>query len=70
MKIITKDNFNRDLFIEQVVADNVNELIGRQLVEQWNYKYFHEKSEIYLELVDDEYELYNGYDIILNYNKN
>ena len=32
MKIIKKDNFGRDLFTEQVVAENVNEVIGEQLV--------------------------------------
>lgn len=61
MKIITKDNFSRDLFTEQIVAENVSEYIGKQLVEQWNKRYWHEQSDYYLELVEDDYELYDGY---------
>lgn len=61
MKIITKDNFNRDLFAEKVVAENVNEFFGKQLVQEWNYKYWTEHSDIYLDLVEDDYELYDGY---------
>lgn len=61
MKIITKDNFSRGLFAEQIVAENVNEYIGKQLVEQWNKRYWHEQSDYYLELVEDDYELYDGY---------
>jgi hypothetical protein len=65
MKIITKDNFNRDLFAEKVIAENVNKFIGNQLVKEWNYKYWDEHSDIYLALVEDDYKLYNGYDELL-----
>lgn len=61
MRIITKDNFCRDLFTEQVVAENVNEVIGEQLVKTWNDKHWNEQSDYYLALVDDDYELYDGY---------
>lgn len=61
MKIVTKDNFGRDLFKEKVIAEKVNEVIGEQLVEQWNDKYWTESSDYYLKLVEDEYELYDGY---------
>lgn len=61
MKIITKDNFNRDLFTEVVVAENVNEFIGSQLVKEWNNKHWNEHSDFYLALVEDEYQLYDGY---------
>lgn len=61
MKIVTKDNFCKDLFKEEIVAENVNETLGLELVEQWNNIYWHEHSEIYLELVSDDYELYDGY---------
>jgi|GEM_PF-3327055 len=61
MKIITKDNFDRDLFTEQVVAENVNKVIGEQLVKEWNDKYWNEHSQYYLSLVEDEYVLYDGY---------
>lgn len=65
MKIITKDNFDRDLFIEMVVAENVNEVMGKQLVEQWNNKYWNDNSDFYLKLVEDDYKLYNGYEDLL-----
>ncbi|MEX0596235.1 MAG: hypothetical protein WD512_07020 [Candidatus Paceibacterota bacterium] len=61
MKIITKDNFGRDLFIEKVIAENVNEFIGKELVEQWNDKYWRSDSQYYLGLAEDDYELYDGY---------
>lgn len=61
MKIITKDNYCRDLFTEQVIAENVNNYIGQQMVKEWNEKYWHENSDIYLALVEDDYELYDGY---------
>jgi hypothetical protein len=61
MKIITKDNFDRDLFAEQVVAENVNEAIGKELVKSWNDKQWSQHSSYYLALVEDDYELYDGY---------
>lgn len=61
LKIITKDNFDRDLFTEKVIAENVNEFIGKQLVQRWNDKYWTEQSDFYLKLVEDDYVLYDGY---------
>jgi hypothetical protein len=61
MKIITKDNFGRDLFTEKVIAENVNEIFGSELVKAWNDKYWNDFSQYYLELVEDGYELYDGY---------
>ncbi|QIW88803.1 hypothetical protein P59_206 [Bacillus phage P59] len=61
MKIITKDNFDRDLFTEQVIAENVNEVIGREMVKQWNDKHWTDHSDFYLKLVEDDYKLYDGY---------
>jgi hypothetical protein len=61
LKIVTKDNFGRDLFTEKVIAENVNEVIGKQLVKEWNDKYWHEHSDYYLALVEDDYVLYDGY---------
>jgi hypothetical protein len=52
MKIITKDNFDRDLFVERVIAENLDEFIGKQLVTEWNKKYWNEGSDFYLELVE------------------
>lgn len=61
MKIVTKDNFCRDYFTEQVVAENVNEFIGKQMVKAWNDKHWDDTSDHYLKLVDDDYKLYDGY---------
>lgn len=61
MKIITKDNYGRDLFKEKAVAENVSEYFGKQLVDQWNEKYWTEHSDSYLMLVEDDYVLYDGY---------
>lgn len=62
MKIITKDNFCRDLFTEKVVAENVNHFIGEQIVKSWNDRHWNEHSDYYLELVEDNYTLYDGYE--------
>jgi hypothetical protein len=61
VKIITKDNFDRDLFTEKVIAENVNEFIGKQMVQTWNYQNWKANSEFYLALVDDNYKCYDGY---------
>lgn len=61
MKVVTKDNFCRDLFTEQTIAENVNKFIGKQMVKAWNDKFWNDTSDYYLALVEDDYELYDGY---------
>ncbi len=61
MKIITKDNYGRDLFTERVIAENVNSVIGEQLVNEWNDRHWNDHSDYYLALVEDDYKLYDGY---------
>ena len=61
MKIITKDNFCRDLYTERVVAENVNEYHGKEIVKLLNDKYWTESSDEYYALVEDDYVLYDGY---------
>lgn len=61
MKIVTKDNFDRDLFVELIVAENVNKVYGEELVKLHNERYWKNESDSYLALVEDDYELYNGY---------
>lgn len=61
MKIITKDNFNRDVFAETVVAENVNKYMGEEIVELLNEKHWTENSDHYFALVEDDYKLYDGY---------
>lgn len=61
MKIITKSNFGEELYKELIVATNVNEVVGKQMVEQWNDKYQSDYSDDYLALVEDDYVEYDGY---------
>lgn len=63
MKIVTKDNFCLDLFVEMIIAENVTEYIGREMVYLWNSKNWNENSDYYLALVDDDYVPYDGYKI-------
>lgn len=65
LKIVTKDNFGSALFKEKVIAENVNVVIGQQMVKEWNEKYWTEQSDFYLELVADDYVLYDGYSELL-----
>lgn len=61
MKIIWKDNFDRDLYTEIVVAENVDETVGKELVKLHNDRYWNGQSDSYLALVEDDYVLYDGY---------
>lgn len=61
MKVVTKDNFDRDLFEETVVAENVNSYYGKEIVRLLNERRWMESSDHYFELVEDDYKLYNGY---------
>lgn len=61
LKIIWKDNFGRDLYSEKVVAENVDKYVGQDLVQLHNDKHWHCESNSYLALVEDDYELYDGY---------
>lgn len=61
MKIVTKDNFDRDYFTERTIAENVDPYIGKELVEEWNNKNWRGDSQYYLALVEDDYVLYDGY---------
>lgn len=65
MKIVTKDNYCRDLFAEQVIAENVNKVIGEEMVKLWNEEFWDDGSEYYLKLVGDDYKPYNGYTELL-----
>lgn len=61
MKIVTKDNFCRDIFKEEVIATNVTEEFGKILVDKFNKQHHNDNSDIYLQLVDDDYIPYDGY---------
>ena len=57
MKIVTKSNFCLDNYNEVLVAENVDKHIGNELVTEWNVKYLDDRSDYYLKLVEDDYEL-------------
>ncbi|TCI26702.1 hypothetical protein EVJ32_04830 [Exiguobacterium sp. SH5S4] len=60
MKIVTRSNFGLDYYKETVVAENVNEYYGTEMVEAWHKQYGSENNSEYLDLVEDDYELYDG----------
>lgn len=60
IKIIARDNFNKDNFVETNVAENVNSTIGQKMVDLYNGEHWSENSKIYLELIEDDYILYEG----------
>lgn len=60
MKIITRSNFGLDWYKETVVAENVNEYYGTEMVNAWHKLNGNEDNPEYLDLVEDDYELYDG----------
>ena len=63
MKIVRIDNFNRDTVSDVLVCENVNEYYGKFLVEALNNKYSGDYSEDFFRLVEDDYVLYDAYEI-------
>lgn len=61
MKIIKRSNFDLELYREEVVAEKVNEYFGREMVDAWRRHFWSENSLGYLDLVEDDYVLYDGY---------
>lgn len=61
MKIVKKSNFNLDVYREVVVAENVSEFYGKELVDAWKKEHWLGHSLDYLELVEDDYVPYDGY---------
>lgn len=60
-KIIRKDNFDRDVFTETVVAQNVPAHTAEEMVQAWQKEHWHSHSDSYLAVVDNDYVLYDGY---------
>lgn len=61
LKIITKSNFDLELFTETVVAENVSKGYGKELMEAWSDVFRKGHHDTYLALVEDDYVLYDGY---------
>lgn len=58
MKIICKDNFDRESVNDTLVCENVSEYYGEIIVDFLNAKLSGDYSPNFYRLVDDEYELY------------
>lgn len=57
MKIVKKDNFDRETKCEELIAQNVNEWWGKHIVNLLNLAE-HESSENFFTLEEDNYKLY------------
>jgi hypothetical protein len=57
MKIILTDNYNRELYDEVLIAENVKEKIGKKIVDFLNDD--PQRSDVdYYNLVEDDYKLF------------
>lgn len=61
MKIIAIDNYDRDYIPDTLIAESVNEHLGKDIVEFLNRK--HGNGGDYYILVDDDYKLLTIEDI-------
>lgn len=59
MKIICKDNFDRENIADTVVCENINEYYGELIVDFLNKK-GGENSPDYYKLVENNYRLWKG----------
>lgn len=58
MKIVKKDNFDRENVSEEFIAIEVDEYIGKEIVRFLNDRLSADYSEDYFELVSNDYKLY------------
>jgi len=58
MKIIRKDNFDRDTVSEHLIAENVSPFYGRIIVEALNEELSGDNAPDYFKLVPDSHKLY------------
>lgn len=58
MKIICVDNFNREIYSDRLICENIHEITGKEVVEFLNNKYSGESSADYYKLVPDDYKLF------------
>jgi len=57
MKIVCVDNYDREIYDDVLVCDNVNDYYGKQIVEFLNDK-AGEDNNNYYRLVGNDYELF------------
>lgn len=60
MKIICKDNYDREYVADRLIAENVHSYYGNFITEALNDKYSVEHSSDYYRLVEDDYVLWRG----------
>ena len=58
MKIIGKDNFDREMISDYLVAEKVMESLGAIMVEALNAKLCSDNAPTFYKLVPDDYELW------------
>jgi len=58
MKIILVDNFDRDRINDILIAENLNEIWGKRIVDFLCDKYSHHNSPDWFRLVGDDYKLH------------
>ncbi|TPF18015.1 hypothetical protein [Priestia megaterium] len=58
MKVIKVDNFDREMYSDVLVCENINEYYGKIVVESLNKKLSGDRSDDYFRLVEDDYKLY------------
>ncbi|MNK84465.1 hypothetical protein D3C87_1043140 [compost metagenome] len=58
MKIICKDNFDRESVNDRLVCENVSEFYGSKIVYFLNDKFSGDYSSDFYKLVEDDYKLY------------
>ena len=57
MKLISVDNYDRELYDDTLIAENVHEYYGQIMADLLNKK-VGENSENYFKVVEDDYELF------------
>lgn len=58
MKIICKDNFDRESVSDKLIAENVDELYLQSIVDYLNNRYGGNSSPDFFKTVEDNYKLY------------
>lgn len=58
MKIIAKDNFDRDDVNDRLICENVNKYYGKYLIDFLNEKFSANDTPDYFVLKEDNYKLY------------
>lgn len=56
-KIIKIDNFDRETVSDQLIAENVNDYYGKQIVEDLNARWSGDQSPDFFKLVPDDHKL-------------